>query len=520
MNKHTLFTAAGIAVILIAGVFVSLQLKKTPQVNFVAVKKADITQAVSVDGTVDSAQDLSLAFQNGGTVTQINVNAGDTVKKGQILVKLDTGTAAAALSQAQAALSAAQANYEKLINGATSAQTDVSAATVQTAQTALDNAKKTQTATIAQQNLIISNAQSAVLNSGLSATPASGNLSNVSPTISGTYTGSDQGEYDIKIFSTGSGLNFSYTGLESGNNTISTTGPTPLGTKGLYVQFPMGVIYPNDTWTVFIPNTKSPAYLTNINNYNAALQSQNQATVSAQAGVDNAQAALTQAQQNLQLVQTPPRPEDIQASKAQVDAAAAQLQTAQNNYNNDLLTAPIDGLVTAVDTKIGETVAGSALVPGMDAVKMISNQKLQIIAYLSEADIGKIKVGDQAQITLDAYGSSAPFAASVIAIDPGATLQNGVSTYKTTLEFSQSDDRIKTGMSASVVITDQTHSGVLIIPQTAVITKGSQKFVLVDSGNGKTQSIQIQTGISGLDGNVEVMSGLSEGQKVASFGNQ
>jgi len=285
MNKHTLFTAAGIAVILIAGVFVSLQLKKTPQVNFVAVKKADITQAVSVDGTVDSAQDLSLAFQNGGTVTQINVNAGDTVKKGQILVKLDTGTAAAALSQAQAALSAAQANYEKLINGATSAQTDVSAATVQTAQTALDNAKKTQTATIAQQNLIISNAQSAVLNSGLSATPASGNLSNVSPTISGTYTGSDQGEYDIKIFSTGSGLNFSYTGLESGNNTISTTGPTPLGTKGLYVQFPMGVIYPNDTWTVFIPNTKSPAYLTNINNYNAALQSQNQATVSAQAGL-------------------------------------------------------------------------------------------------------------------------------------------------------------------------------------------------------------------------------------------
>jgi membrane fusion protein, multidrug efflux system len=117
MNKHTLFTIAGIAVILIAGVFVSFELKKTPQVNFVAVKKADITQAVSVDGTVDSAQDLSLAFENGGTVTQINVSAGDTVKKGQLLVKLDTGTAAAALSQAQAALSAAQANYEKRFNG-------------------------------------------------------------------------------------------------------------------------------------------------------------------------------------------------------------------------------------------------------------------------------------------------------------------------------------------------------------------------------------------------------------------
>lgn len=506
MSKHTIFAAAGIAVILIAGVFISLSLRKTPQISFTAVKKADITQAVSVDGTVDASQDLSLSFQTGGEVKEIEVNAGDTVKKGQVLIKLDTGAAAAAVSQAQAALSAAQASYQKLLNGATGAQLAV-------AQTALDNAKKTQVATVAQQNLIVSNAQSALLNSGLAATPGSGNLSNASPVITGTYTGAAQGEYDIKIFSTGSGLSFSYTGLENGSNTVSATGPTPLGTKGLYIQFPAGNINPSDTWTVFIPNTKAVSYLTNMNNYNAALQTQNQATVSAQAAVDSAQ-------QNLQLAQTPPRPEDIQAAKAQIDAAAAQLQTAQNNLSDDVLTAPIDGIITSVDVKIGETTQTGTFMPGVEVIKMISNQKLQVVAFLSEADIGKIKLGDQAQITLDAYGSNAPFAASVIAIDPGATVQNGVSMYKTTLEFSQSDDRIKTGMSANVVITDQTHTGGLVIPQTAVIKKGGQEFVLTDAGNGKTQETQIQTGILGLDGNVEVTSGLSEGQKVASFGNQ
>jgi HlyD family secretion protein len=352
-----------------------------------------------------------------------------------------------------------------------------------------------------------------LLNSGLAATPGSGNLSNASPVITGTYTGAAQGEYDIKIFSTGSGLSFSYTGLENGSNTVSATGPTPLGTKGLYIQFPACNINPSDTWTVFIPNTKAVSYLTNMNNYNAALQTQNQATVSAQAAVDSAQ-------QNLQLAQTPPRPEDIQAAKAQIDAAAAQLQTAQNNLSDDVLTAPIDGIITSVDVKIGETTQTGTFMPGVEVIKMISNQKLQVVAFLSEADIGKIKLGDQAQITLDAYGSNAPFAASVIAIDPGATVQNGVSMYKTTLEFSQSDDRIKTGMSANVVITDQTHTGGLVIPQTAVIKKGGQEFVLTDAGNGKTQETQIQTGILGLDGNVEVTSGLSEGQKVASFGNQ
>lgn len=515
MNKHTIFSVLGVAIILAAGIFMSLSLKHTPQVNFITVKKADITQGVSTDGTVDAAQDLSLAFQNGGMVSEINVKAGDSVKKGQVLVKLNTGTAAASLSQSQAALSAAQANYEKLLNGATEAQTNVSSAAVQTAQIALDNAKKTQAATVAQQNLIISNAQIALLNSGLSATPASGNLGALNPAISGTYTGASQGEYDIKIYNTGSGLSFFYSGLETGNSAVNTGGPLPLGTKGLYIQFPLGGVNSNDTWTVFIPNTKAAAYLTNLNSYNAALQTQNQATVSAQAAADNTQAALTQAQQGLQLVQTPPRPEDIQASKAQVDVAAAQVQNAQNNYHNDLLIAPIDGLILSVDTKIGETVAGS----GMDAVKMISNQKLQVISYLSEADIGKIKTSDQAQITLDAYGSSAPFAASVIAVDPGATILNGISTYKTTLEFNQSDDRVKTGMSANVVITDQTHSGVLSIPKTAIIKKGAQSFVLTDAGNGKTQQTQIQTGISDLSGNVEVTSGLSEGQRVATFGN-
>jgi HlyD family secretion protein len=520
MNKHTIFTTVGIAVILVIGVFVSLSLKKTPQINFVAVKKADITQAVNVDGTVDSSQDLSLAFENGGTISEIDVKAGDSVKKGQTLVKLDTSSASAALSQASAVLAVAQANYEKLLNGATSAQTDVSSAAAQTAQTALDNAKKTQTATIAQQNLIVSNSQSALMNSGISASPSSGNLSSVSPTISGTYTGSTQGEYDIRVVSTGSGLSFSYTGIESGTNTVSATGPTQLGTKGLFIQFPSGTIYPSDTWTVMIPNTKSSSYLTNLNAYNAALQTQNQATVSAQAAVDSAQAALTQAQQNLQLVQTPARPEDIAAAQAQVQSARAALQSAQNNYGNDILTAPIDGIITSVDTKIGETMAGSALVPGMDAVKMISAQKLQVITYLSETDIGKIKLGDQAEVTLDAYGSNAPFAASVVAIDPGATIQSGISTYKTTLEFSQTDDRIKTGMNANVIITDQTHQGTLVIPQSAVIIKGDQKFVLTQANGGKIQQTQIQTGISGLDGNVEVTSGLSEGQMVAAFGNQ
>ena len=269
-----------------------------------------------------------------------------------------------------------------------------------------------------------------------------------------------------------------------------------------------------------MPNTQGANYLVNLNAYNNALQTQNQSVVTAQSAVNSTQAALTQAQDNLQLLETPARPEDIAAANAQVEEAAAALQTAQDALSKSVLTAPIDGVITSVDTKVGETVAGSSLAPGPDAVKMISAQKFQIIAYLSEADIGKIKVGDLASTTLDAYGSGVNFDATVIDIDPSATVTNGISTYKTTLEFNQNDDRIKEGMDANVVIMDETHQNALVIPQTAVIQNNNQDFVLIDSTNGKTVETPIQTGISDLNGNVEVTSGLSNGQMIATFGNQ
>lgn len=518
-NIHLWFAGAAIILIVIISGYISHYLNQTPKINFVQAKKADITQGVNVDGTVVSAQDLSLAFEQGGMVTQVAVKAGDTVKKGQVLVSLDNKSSAAAVNQAKAALDAASANYEKILNGATGADINVAKSAVSSAQTALDNAQKNQTATIAQQKLAVSNALLALTNSALAATPGTNNLSSQNPVITGTYTGSEQGQYKISLYSTGSGLHFNFSGLESGSGEVTPGVPTALGNLGLFIQFSSGQVSANDNWTVNIPNTKAANYLVNLNAYNAALQTQNQALTGAQAAVDSASAALNQAQSALQLKETAARPEDIASAKAQIEAAEAQLQTAQNTYGKASLISPIDGLVTNVSVKVGQTVPGSTMTQNPAAVKIISNQKFQVETYITEADIGKIKVGDKAEVILDAYGSGVNFDANVISIDPAATIKNGVSTYKTTLEFNQNDDRIKTGMGGSVIISDQKHENVLSIPSSSIIKKSDQSFVLTDDGSGKIIQTTVKTGVSGLDGTVEILSGLSEGQKVAYFGN-
>ena len=170
-----------------------------------------------------------------------------------------------------------------------------------------------------------------------------------------------------------------------------------------------------------------------------------------------------------------------------------------------------------MDVKVGETflLFPSATTP---TIGLIGNNGYKIEVYVPETDIGKIGLGNVADVTLDAYGPATIFPATVSLIDPAETVQDGISTYKVTLHFSQNDPRIKAGLTANVTIITATSSQVLAIPESAVIQKGNDSFVLVKEASGFTQK-QIQTGIKSADGYVEAVSGLEDGDAVASFGN-
>ncbi len=511
MNKYT--WSILIAVIIIAGVSVYIEhsLTQRPHYTLVSVTKTNLTEGVTANGSVDAAQDLTLSFQIGGTVSQVPVVVGQQVTQDETLAELDPKSAQAGIAQATAALDAAQASYQKTLDGATSAQIQVAQAAVTAAQTALSNATTTLATTQAQQTTAVNNAYITLLNTPLSAVPGSGNSDAVTATITGTYTGTQQGTYNITLYATGGGESFTYSGLESGSGPVRTQ-PAALGTKGLYIQF-SAMPSLSDTWTVSIPNTYAAAYVANSNAYQAALQTQSQAMNAARDAVNSAQAALTQAQASLALTQAAARPEDVAAAQAQVGTAQAALETAQNNYGYSFITAPLAGTITEVDAKIGQTAS-----PGTPEIKMISGNQFQIDAYVSQNDLSKIKVSDPAQVTLDAYGDQTNFPATVIDIDPAATTINNVQSYKVTLQFNNNDSRIKTGMAANITITNQTKNGVLAIPQTAVITQNNQTYVLKQTPSGQPQQVQIQTGISGLNGMTEITSGLNEGDQIVSFG--
>ena len=131
--------------------------------------------------------------------------------------------------------------------------------------------------------------------------------------------------------------------------------------------------------------------------------------------------------------------------------------------------------------------------------------------------MAKIKIGQTADATLDAFGSGRLFTAHVISVDPAETTTNGVNSYKATLQFDGAASDIKPGMTANVDIVTGSSAGALVVPAQTVITKGEDKFVMIKDPSGQYIEQKIDVGATG-NGYDEVVSGLKEGDIIASFG--
>lgn len=488
-----------IILLLVIGFFVMRSRKTDPNAILTdTVKKQDLKQTVLATGQVTSETDLSLSFKTSGVVRSVDVKVGDKVRAGQVLATLEARDAAARLTQARGVYQQAQANFQKVLLGATSEE-------VQVAQVTLDNAKKNLEDTKKQQQVLVDNAYKALLNSGLAAIAGPGNSGSVTITVTGAYVGTEQGQYKISIIATGGGLVFQYNGLETGGGAVSSV-PLPLGTKGLYIQFSSTSVPSNNTWTVTIPNTQSETYVTYYNAYNSALETQRSAITSAQNTLNSAQAALD-------LKTAKARPVDISAAEASVTTALGQVQAAEADLENSIIRAPTNGTVTLVNVKIGEL--ATAL---KEAIVLQDIENLHVEANISEANIAGMKVGQTVDATFDALGIDRKFQGTVATIDPASTVVSGVVNYKVTAQLNKLSE-IRPGMTANLTILINQKNGALAIPSRAVILKENKKFarVVTDPKKKTYKEVEITTGLEADGGLVEVLSGLAENEEIVTF---
>lgn len=227
------------------------------------------------------------------------------------------------------------------------------------------------------------------------------------------------------------------------------------------------------------------------------------------------EANLAGAQASYDDLVAPPRNVDLASLRAEVSRQAAALSAAKDDLAKTELRALADGVISKLDVEVGENVSAN-----QNIVSIISDG-FSIKVDISEADIAKVSVDDPVDITLDAYGDTIRFSGNVVKIEPAETEISGVVYYKTTILFDGIADQydIRSGMTANIDILTDKKENVLVIPRRAVLIQDGKKIVRVvkDATKGVFEEREVETGLQGDDGLIEIVSGLSEGEDVVTF---
>jgi HlyD family secretion protein len=473
-------------------------------------KRGTLAEIVSITGNVTSTKDADLAFENGGTIAAVYKNEGDHVVAGNVIAKLDTQDLEAQLAEAQANVDAQNATLKKLQAGPTPENIAVS-------QTALNTAAQ-----------MLQNSYASVPNAIASAYTSANDA--VRNQLSTFFTNAEANNPQ---------LTFPVSNSQLVNNIVSEraessvelnewqteeqgiTSATPSSTLDALLQNTLAHLSIVKTLltnalnaivnSTNITNTTATAYKTDITNgldeVNTSIGNVN--TISQSIASEKASVAQAQAALNLTLAGA--TTEDIDAQAAQVEQAKASAQTIQVKIDKASLIAPLSGIVTTQNAKVGEIAS-----PGIPIVSLLADNGLEIYADIAEADIGKVNIGDPTSMTLDAFQGKT-FSGKVTYVNPGETLIEGVPTYKTMFQFDNLDPGTKTGMTANIDITTAVHDNVLFVPQRAVTTNadGSRTVEIYHGAKQPLTTQAVTVGIRDTNGNIEIVSGLSEGDTVA-----
>ena len=217
----------------------------------------------------------------------------------------------------------------------------------------------------------------------------------------------------------------------------------------------------------------------------------------------------------------------IRGGQASIQSAEANLQKANKDLGRTVITAPTDGVISLLNVKKGEKVAGNSFNVGTEMMRIADMEKIEVRVDVGENDIPKVKLGDSAIITVDAY-SDRKFKGLVTQIassNNGAATQNALSATSTDVTqykvyvrllpesymdlMGRGSFPFRPGMSASADIQTKTHASVLSVPINAVTTREKIDSTKMDkkTANGEAVAVtaddlEVVVFLLGKDGSV------------------
>lgn len=503
-TKKAKWKTAAIILAIIVVVIIASGGKKA-DLQLVGVTKGTINETVSITGNTSPVESVELSFGSSGIVSRVDKTVGTKVTKGQLIAQLNSSDLGAQVNQARANFAAQQAKLEGIQAG--SRPEDIAAS-----QAALDKAKQDleniYTSITDTSNDSYSKANDAVR---VQLDPLFYDDETAKPQL--TYSTSYSIDSVITKRAAASVILNVWQG--AGGESQIAKNISDLSTIRTMIDITSKSLDQSTNLSATTLAAYKSAITVAVGEVNVA--SKNLNTLSQ--NIASQKLTINQLQAQLDLKQAGSTPQDISAQMAQVASAEAALQSAYARLSNNRIVSPINGVITKIDAKVGQLAT-----TGTPLISIISDSAFEVNALISEIDIGKVALDNTVSMTLDAFPGET-FVGTVFYIDPAQTSADGVVGYKIKISFDTADPRMKSGLTANIDIKTRSRENVLILPQYAILQNDEGIFVQVvnDGTNTKADKnkpvdVPVTLGLQDQDGNVEITSGVTEGQQVINIG--
>ncbi|MFN2462323.1 MAG: efflux RND transporter periplasmic adaptor subunit [Candidatus Dormibacteria bacterium] len=485
-RRVALGAALAIAVLATAGWFATHQGSSAPTYRLASASLGTVTQTIPISGNLAAVSQSDLDFATAGRVAVVKVSPGQHVNPGDVLASLETAQLAGAVTSAQAGLQSAQARLSLDQAGATaqalsSAQASVSSATVQ-----LQNAQTALADTVASNAQALAQAQAAVASDQAT---VDADQSVLDADRAKQQSDTNAMNSDCASNSSGSACNSDRQAVQADNQRVAADQQTLTRDQGILSG---------------AQNALAATLVKNQQSYDQAMGQVNSARVALQ----NARAALA-------ALQAGSTPQQLSIDESAVAVAQVALDTAQRNLGQATITAPVAGIVSAVNLVVGQNVSAgggtsSAAAPATHAVSMLTPGAYQVTGSVSDSQVSQVATGQLARVI--PAGTSEALTGKVTAVSPTATVTSGVATFSVTVTLDAGDLTVHAGASAAVNIIVNQVVHVLTVPTSAVKTTGAGTAVQVLSG-GRPTLRPVTIGASDAV-RTQVVSGLDDGDQV------
>ncbi len=194
--------------------------------------------------------------------------------------------------------------------------------------------------------------------------------------------------------------------------------------------------------------------------------------------------------------------------KYDLDSLQANYELKKLNYDYTYIRAPISGVISARDIKVGQQINA-----GNSTFRVTDTSELVAYLHIPQRELGKFTSGIVADVRVDAMPDMA-FQATVARVSPTIDARNG--TFRITAYVNNTDGLLAPGMFGRFEIAYEKHADALLIPAVAILQEDNQSVVYVVD-NGAAVRRAIETGIE-ENGSVEVLSGLDGSESIVVTG--